>query len=92
MAVGRFGKQEVLSMLDSEIYGLIVALGVLLAMLFVAVLCIFYMKENARLKRRYRDNAEMLSYVKKERVKVYALILLELVLAIALLLVKEKLF
>lgn len=79
-------------MLDSEIYGLIVALGVLLAMLFVAIVCIFYMKENARLKRRYRDNDEMLSFVKKESVKIYALILLELLLAAALLLVKEKLF
>lgn len=79
-------------MLDSEIYGLIVALGVLLAMLFVAILCIFYIKENARLKRRYRDNEEILAYVRKERVKVFALILLELLLAAALLLVKEKLF
>ena len=79
-------------MLDSEIYGLIVALGVLLAMLFVAIMCIFYMKENARLKRRYRDNGEILAYVKKERVKVFALILLELALAAVLLLVKAKLF
>ena len=79
-------------MLDSEIYGLIVALGVLLAMLFVAILCIFYIKENARLKRRYRDNEEILAYVRKESVKVFALILLELLLAAALLLVKEKLF
>lgn len=79
-------------MLDSEIYGLIVALGVLLAMLFVAILCIFYIKENARLKRRYRDNEEILAYVRKERIKVFALILLELLLAAALLLVKEKLF
>lgn len=79
-------------MLDSEIYGLIVALGVLLAMFFVAILCIFYMKENARLKRRYRDNGEILAYVRKERIKVLALILLEVLLAAALLLVKEKLF
>lgn len=79
-------------MLDSEIYGLIVALGIALAMLFVAVLCLFYMKENARLKRRYRDDEEIMAFVKKERFKVFALILLELLLAAALLLVKEKLF
>lgn len=79
-------------MLDSEIYGLIVALGILLAMLFVAILCLFYIKENARLKRRYRDNGEILAFVRKERVKVFALILLEILLAAALLLVKEKLF
>lgn len=79
-------------MLDSEIYGLIVALGILLAMLFVAILCLFYMKENARLKRRYRDNGEILAFVRKERIKVFALILLEILLAAALLLVKEKLF
>ena len=79
-------------MLDSEIYGLIVALGILLAMLFVAILCLFYMKENARLKRRYRDNGEILAFVRKERIKVFALILLEILLAAALLLVKENLF
>ena len=79
-------------MLDSEIYGLIVALGILLAMLFVAILCLFYMTENARLKRRYRDNGEILAFVRKERIKVFALILLEILLAAALLLVKENLF
>lgn len=79
-------------MLDSEIYGLIVALGVLLAMLFVAILCIFYMKENARLRRRYPDNDEILAFVRKERVKVFALIIVELLLAVALLMVKKFLF
>lgn len=79
-------------MLDSEIYGLIVALGILLAMLFVAIMCIFYMKENARLRRKYPDNQEILSYVRKEKVKVFLLILLELLLVVALLLVKKFLF
>lgn len=79
-------------MLDSEIYGLIVALGVLLAMLFVFILCIFYMKENARLRRKYPDNEEILSFVKRERAKVFGLIIVELLLAVALLMVKKFLF
>lgn len=79
-------------MLDSEIYGLIVALGVLMAMVFVAVVCIFYMKENARLRRRYPDNEEILAFVRKERLKVFGLVVLELLLVVALLLVKKFLF
>lgn len=78
-------------MLDREIYGLIVALGILLAMLLSAVVCVFYLKENISLSRRYPDNEQIQAYVKKEWVKVMGLILLELALAAALLLVKIKL-
>lgn len=79
-------------MLDSEIYGLIVALGILLAMLFFAVLCLFYMKENAKLRRKYPEDEEIRAFIAKERIKVFGCILVELALAAALLLVKQKLF
>jgi len=79
-------------MLDAEIYGLIVALGILLAMLFAFVMIVFYAKENIRLMKKYDYDEDIQNFVKKEWVKVYALIILELLLIVALLLVKVKLF
>lgn len=79
-------------MLDAEIYGLIVALGILLAMLFAFIMIIFYAKENVRLMKKYDYDEDIQNFVKKEWVKVYALIILELLLIVALLLVKVKLF
>ena len=79
-------------MLDAEIYGLIVALGILLAMLYSFVVLIFYIKENVKLARKFDYDEDIQNFVKKEWVKVYGLIILELVLVAALLLVKIKLF
>ena len=75
-------------MLDAEIYGLIVALGILLAMLYSFVVLIFYIKENVKLARKFDYDEDIQKFVKKEWVKVYGLIILELVLIAALLLVK----
>ena len=79
-------------MLDAEIYGLIVALGILLAMLYSFVVLIFYIKENVKLARKFDYDEDIQKFVKKEWVKVYGLIILELVLIAALLLVKIYLF
>ncbi len=79
-------------MLDSEIYGLIVALGILLAMFFVGVFCVTVNADNLRLRRKYKDDESMTEFVRKETFKGLALILLELALAAALLLVKATLF
>jgi len=79
-------------MLDAEIYGLIVALGILLAMLYSFVVLIFYIKENVKLARKFDYDEDIQNFVKKEWVKVYGLIILELVLIAALLLVKIYLF
>ena len=57
-------------MLDAEIYGLIVALGVLLAMLFAFIMIIFYAKENIRLMKKYDYDEDIQNFVKKEWVKV----------------------
>lgn len=78
-------------MLDSEFYGLIVALGILLAMLYTAVMFIFYVKENIKLSRKYAESDEIQAFVKKEWLKVMGLALVELALVAALLLVKIKL-
>ena len=79
-------------MLDAEIYGLIVALGILLAMLFAFIMIVFYTKENIRLAKKFDYDEDIQNFVKKEWVKVYGLIILELLLIAALLLVKIKLF
>ena len=42
-------------MLDSEIYGMIIALGILLAMFLVGVFCITVNVDNIKLRRKYRD-------------------------------------
>lgn len=78
-------------MLDDEIYGLIVAAGILLGMLFTFIVIIFYVKENVRLAKKFDYDEDIQAFVKKEWVKVYGLIILELVFIVALLLVKVKL-
>jgi len=56
------------------------------------VVLIFYIKENVKLARKFDYDEDIQNFVKKEWVKVYGLIILELVLIAALLLVKIYLF
>ena len=77
-------------MLDSEIYGIIVALGILLAMFLVGVFCVTVNADNRRLQRKYKGDESMKEFVGKETLKGFGLIILELALAAALLLVKSK--
>lgn len=79
-------------MLDIEIYGLIIALGILLAMLLVGVFCISINIDNIRLRKKYKGDESMRDFVNRETVKGLILILLEVFLACALLLVKMKMF
>lgn len=79
-------------MLDSEIYGLIVVLGILLAMFFVGVFCVTVNADNIRLRRKYKDDEAMAAFIKSESVKGFVLIAVEVLLAAALLLVKATLF
>lgn len=79
-------------MLDSEIYGLIVVLGILLAMFFVGVFCVMVNADNVRLRRKYKDDEAMAAFIKSETVKGFVLIAVEVLLAAALLLVKATLF
>ena len=77
-------------MLDSEIYGMIVALGILLAMFLVGVFCVTVNADNIRLQRKYKGDESMKEFVGKETLRGFGLIILELALAAALLLVKSK--
>lgn len=79
-------------MLDIEFYGLIIALGILLAMLLVGVFCISINIDNIRLHKKYKGDESMRDFVNRETVKGLILILLEVFLACALLLVKMKMF
>ncbi len=58
-------------MLDSEIYGMIIALGILLAMFLVGVFCITVNVDNIKLRRKYRDTDDeaMSAFVSKETAK-----------------------
>lgn len=77
-------------MLDTEIYGLIIALGILMALFLVGVFCVTVNVDNVRLRRKYKNDESMTAFVNKETMKGLALILLELLLVVALLLVKEN--
>lgn len=77
-------------MLDSEIYGMIVALGILLAMFLVGVFCVTVNVDNIKLQRKYKNDDSMREFVSRETLKGLALILLEILLAAALLLAKSK--
>lgn len=79
-------------MLDSEIYGLMIALGILLAMFYFGVMCLFINIDNIRLRRRCREHEELAGFVRTENLKGILLILVEILLALCLLLVKEKFF
>lgn len=78
-------------MLDSEIYGMIIALGILLAMFLVGVFCITVNADNLKLRRKYKGSSdeEMHAFVGSETAKGLALIILELALAALLLVVKS---
>jgi hypothetical protein len=79
-------------MLDEEIYGLIIALGILLALFYFGVLCISINVDNIRLRRRYKNDPNLEVFIRNETLKGLGLILLELALVAALLLVKAKFF
>ncbi len=77
-------------MLDTEIYGMIIALGILMAIFLVGVFCITVNLDNIKLQRKYKGDDSMRAYVGSETLKGFALILLELILVVALLLVKKN--
>lgn len=79
-------------MLDSEIYGLIIALAILLALFYFGVLCVCVNIDNIKLRRRCRGHEELRAFARTETFKGLLLILVEVLLALCLLLVKEKFF
>lgn len=79
-------------MLDEEIYGLMIALGILLAMFYFGVMCVFINIDNIRLRRRCKGREETAGFVRTETLKGILLIMVEVLLALCLLLVKNKFF
>ena len=77
-------------MLDKEIYGIIFALGLLLAIFFFGLYCINLNVSNIRLRKKYKNAPDMKDYVNSQTMKGLLLILFEILLCALLLLVKKK--
>ena len=77
-------------MLDKEIYGLIAALGVALAVFFFFFYWLNLVISNSKLRKRCGDDESMSGYIRSQRLKALLIFLLELVLLGVLYLIKEK--
>jgi hypothetical protein len=78
-------------MLDKEIYGIIAALGLLLAIFFVFFYMLNLISSNIKLKRKFNNAPDMQDYIKSQSMKGLLMFLL-LVFLCALLLLVKKLF
>lgn len=78
-------------MLDKEIYGIIVALGILLAIFFVFFYMLNLFSSNRKLSKKYRNAPDMEDYIRAQRLKALLMTALLLLLGALLLLVKKKL-
>ncbi|MDO4983521.1 MAG: hypothetical protein Q4E35_08210 [Eubacteriales bacterium] len=78
-------------MLDREIYGLMAALGIALALFFFFFYWINLVRSNIKLRKRCGDDDDMSDYIRSQRIRAILVFLLEIVLVGALYLVKEKL-
>ena len=77
-------------MLDKEIYGIIFALGLLLAIFFFGIYCVNLVVSNIRLQKKYRKAPDMKEYVASQTLKGLLMILFEILLCAVLFLVKKK--
>ena len=78
-------------MLDKEIYGIIAALGCLLAIFFVFFYMLNLFSSNRKLTKRYKNAPDMQDYIRSQRLKALLMFVL-LILLCALLLLVKKLF
>ena len=78
-------------MLDKEIYGIIAALGCLLAIFFVFFYMLNLFSSNRKLTKKYRNAPDMRDYIKNQRLKALLMLVL-LIFLCALLLLIKKLF
>ena len=76
-------------MLDKEIYGIIFALGLVLAIFFFGFYCINLNISNLRLRKKYKDAPDMKEYISSQTMKGLLMILFEILLCAVLLLVKK---
>lgn len=76
-------------MLDKEIYGIIAALGLLLAIFFVFFYMLNLFSSNRKLVKRFKNAPDMHDYIKGQRMKALLMFTLFLFLCALLLLVKK---
>ena len=77
-------------MLDKEIYGIIAALGCLLAIFFVFFYMINLFSSNRKLTKRYKKAPDMQDYIKTQRLKALLMAVLLILLCAVLLLIKKR--
>ena len=77
-------------MLDKEIYGIIAALGCLLAIFFVFFYMLNLFSSNRKLTKRYKNALDMQDYIKSQRLKALLMVLLLALLCALLLLIKKR--
>ena len=77
-------------MLDKEIYGIIAALGCLLAIFFVFFYMLNLFSSNRKLMKRYKNAPDMQSYIKTQRLKALLMLVLLMLLCAVLLLIKKR--
>ncbi len=78
-------------MLDKEIYGIIAALGLLLAIFFVFFYVLNLLSSNIKLKKKFGNAPDMREYIRTQGMKGLLMFTL-LVFLCALLLLVKKLF
>lgn len=78
-------------MLDKEIYGIIAALGLLLAIFFVFFYVLNLLSSNIKLKKKFGNAPDMRDYIRTQGMKGFLMFTL-LVFLCALLLLVKKLF
>ncbi len=78
-------------MLDKEIYGIIAALGLLLAIFFVFFYVLNLLSSNIKLKKKFGNAPDMRDYIRTQGMKGLLMFTL-LVFLCALLLLVKKLF
>ncbi len=78
-------------MLDKEIYGIIAALGLLLAIFFVFFYMLNLLSSNIKLKKKFGNAPDMRDYIRTQSMKGLLMFTL-LIFLCALLLLVKKLF
>ena len=77
-------------MLDKEIYGIIAALGCLLAIFFVFFYMLNLFSSNRKLVKRYKNAPDMRDYIRGQRLKALLMAALLILLCALLLLIKKR--